>query len=59
MKEVLPYSPAHHSSSSSNQVTNQGHGIGRGGNHSPHHKESANNLAKSDLNIVSLKSYVG
>ena len=68
MKEALPHSPSHHSTTSTNQMNSQGHITSRGGNNvssnvmqshskvtlSPHHKDSANNLAKSDINIVSL-----
>ena len=62
LKEVLPHSPTHHSATSANS---QGHSGARGVStsnvmvspskavSSPHHKEAANNLAKSDLNLVS------
>jgi len=60
LKEVLPHSPTHHSATSANS---QGHSGARGVSSSnvmvspskavssPHHKEAANNLAKSDLNL--------
>jgi len=64
VKEVLPHSPSHQSSTPSNQVNSPGHVAGRGGNSgsnvlqshgkvllSPQPKDSANNLAKSDINI--------
>lgn len=66
LKEVLPHSPTHHSATSANS---QGHSGVRGVSSSnvivspskavssPHHKEAANNLAKSDLNLVSKNTY--